>query len=137
MSRKDRRLRAYQARAAEIGGYAHFAQRLRERCEFDVGDPHDFAARVHRAVLDGDETVAQRLMRAHEADGGVFYRLFHEGEPIGYVLIGEDWNHWPITFFNQKQYRAKRYADKARRKGQKVSVQPREKVFTPPPQWRT
>lgn len=137
-NRRDRRLRAYQAQAVEAKGYAHFAKRVAERCEVDVGDPHAFAAKVHRAVLNGDETVAIRLLATHgEVEGGVFYRLFHEGRPIGYALIGEDYSHWPITFYTQKQFRSKRHADKARRKGRKVWVPPNERGFTPRPGWAT
>lgn len=97
--------------------YAHFAKRLVERCPFDVGDPYDFAAAVHAAAKGGDETIALRVKEDIHRPGTAIYRVFHEGVPVGYAVIGEVSNHWPMTYYNAENYRSKRHSQKqARRK---------------------
>ena len=104
--------------------YAHFAQRLAERCPYDVGDPYAFAAAVHAAVKAGDETVALRVKANAGTPGTAIYRIFHEGTPVGYAVIGETSNHWPMTYYSPENYRAKRYAQKQVRRGKKNPVRP-------------
>lgn len=96
--------------------YEHFVQRLRERCPYDVGDPFVYAAAVHAAVKSGDETVALRVKTDIHRPDAAIYRIFYEGAPIGYAVIGEATNNWPVTYYTPEQYRAKRYAQKQARR---------------------
>ena len=104
--------------------YAHFVRRLTERCPYDVGDPYDFAAAVHAAAKAGDETVALRLKADPHRPDTAIYRVFHEGTPVGYAVIGETSNHWPVTYYSPENYRSKRYAQKQARRGKKNPVRP-------------
>ena len=89
--------------------YTHFARRVEERCEYDVGDPFAFAAAIRLAVKNGDETVAQLVKKdTRNGDGLTVYRVFHEGVPAGYAYVNVEHDCWPITFFNQSQYRRRR-----------------------------
>ena len=104
--------------------YAHFVKRLTERCPYDVGDPYDFAAAVHAAVKAGDETIAVRVKTDLYRPDTAIYRIFHEGTPVGYAVIGEVSNDWPVTYYNAENYRSKRYAQKRARRGKKTPVRP-------------